>query len=444
MNPRYAVNAFLGRNNFMTGCPDVNSVINTMMFDMEEGLVRDPANPPGHGPSLDMIPTWAVPPESSPKNRSVVVIDAGGTNFRSCLVSFDERGTPTISDMQKTAMPATDREYSKKEFFETIASFLDHLKNKATRIGFCFSYAMTITPEGDGKVIQFSKEIKAKEVIGSLVGASLSDALVARGWNRPERIVLLNDTTAALLAGASAATGGKAYDSYVGFILGTGMNAAYIESARIAKIAASAVNAPSSQIVVCESGKCNKIARSKFDETLDSNTNSPGLYGFEKMCSGAYLGPLGRLALAKAASEDLFTAPVAAGFSKLENLELKDMDQFFYGPYRTDTKLGAVLANGTEADRETAFLLLDAFVERSARLAAANIAAAIIKSGKGFNPVRPVSVLCEGTTVLRTHNLRERVTGYLNTVLTEERGIWYEIVTMENAVTLGSAVAGLI
>ena len=130
--------------------------------------------------------------------------------------------------------------------------------------------------------------------------------------------------------------------------------------------------------------------------------------------------------------------------AKLDALELKDMDQFFYGPYRQDTKLGKLLSAGTENDRETAFRILDAFVERSARLAAANIACAIIKSGKGTNPARPVSVLCEGTTFLRTHNLRERVTGFLNRALIEERGIWYEIVTMENAVTLGSAVAGLI
>lgn len=444
MNPKHAVHAFLGRNDFSVGGPDVNSVIDTMMFDIEEGLARDPSNPPGDGPSLDMIPTWAVPPETSPRGKNVIVIDAGGTNFRSCLVSFNEDGHPTISDMQKTAMPATDREYSKKEFFETIASFLDHLKNKADRIGFCFSYAMTITPEGDGKVIQFSKEIKAKEVIGSLVGASLSDALVDRGWKRPEKIVLLNDTTAALLAGASAATGGKAYDSYVGFILGTGMNAAYIEYGKIPKIDSSAAAAPSAQIVVCESGKCNKIPRSAFDITLDSTTNSPGLYGYEKMCSGAYLGPLGKLGLVKAASSGLFTPVVAEKLSKLDSLELKDMDQFFYGPYRTDTKLGAILSAGTETDRETAFRILDAFVERSARLAAANIAAVIIKSGRGHNPARPVSVLCEGTTFLKTHNLRDRVTGYLNDVLTSERGLSYEIVTMENAVTLGSAVAGLI
>jgi len=444
MNPKYAVPAFLGRNNFASRGPDVNSAITTLLYEMEEGLVRDPSNPPGQGPALDMIPTWAVPPESSPKSKSVIVIDAGGTNFRTCLVHFDADGKPEITDMRKTAMPATDREYGKKEFFETIASNLDYLKDKADRIGFCFSYPMSITPDGDGKVIQFSKEIKAKEAIGSLVGASLSEALVSRGWKKPAKIVLLNDTAAALLAGASAATGGKAYDSYVGFILGTGMNAAYIEYGKIAKIPSAQAHVPSNQIVVCESGKCNKIARSSFDESLDKTTTAPGFFGYEKMCSGAYLGPLGRIALSRAAEDGLFSDAVAPSFAKLEALELKDMDQFFYGPYRTDTRLGAILAKGSETDREIAFRILDAFVERSARLAAANIAAVIIKSGKGTNPARPVSVLCEGTTFLRTHNLRERVVGYLNAVLTEERGIWYEIVTMDNAVTLGSAVAGLI
>ncbi len=101
MNPKFAVSAFLGRNNFMPGGSEVNSVIDAMTFDMEEGLLRDPVNPPGAGPSLDMIPTWAVPPESSPKNKSVIVIDAGGTNFRSCLVTFDDAGVPVISDMKR-------------------------------------------------------------------------------------------------------------------------------------------------------------------------------------------------------------------------------------------------------------------------------------------------------------------------------------------------------
>lgn len=443
MNPKYTVTAFLGRNNFMVGGPDINSSINALMYDMEEGLIRDPSNPPGQGPSLDMIPTWANPPDSSPKNKSVIVIDAGGTNFRSCLVTFDVSGNAIISDMEKTAMPATDREYSKKEFFETIASYLDHLKNKATRIGFCFSYSMTITPEGDGKVIQFSKEIKAKDVIGSLVGESLSDALVERGWKRPDKVILLNDTTAALLAGASSARDGREYDSYIGFILGTGMNAAYIESTMIQKIVDVAAYAPSSQIVVCESGKCNKIGRSSFDETLDKGTNSPGLYGNEKMSSGAYLGSLGLIALKKAAEEKLFSAVVEKEITKMETLELKEMNDFFQGPYNTQLKLGSIVAQGKDTDREIVYRILDALIERSARLAAVTISAAIIKCGKGFNSARPVCILCEGTTFLKTHNLRERVVGYLNSVLTEQRGISFEIVTMDNAVTLGSAVAGL-
>ncbi|ULQ60069.1 hexokinase [Brucepastera parasyntrophica] len=442
MNSTFAVNAFLGRNDFPAYGPDVNSVINTMMYDIEEGLKRDPTYPPGSGPSLDMIPTWSVPPASAPKNQQVIVIDAGGTNFRSCLVTFNETGEPEISQMEKCAMPGSDREYSKKEFFATIASFLDHLKNKATRIGFCFSYSMTITPEGDGKVIRLSKGIKADEVIGTLVGASLSDALVARGWKRPEKITLINDTAAALMAGAVAAKNGKAYDSYVGFILGTGMNAAYIESEKIEKIASMNINIPSSQIVVCESGKCNKIARSRFDQEIDKIMDSPNV--FERMCSGAYLGPLGRLALNGAAKDGLFSEPVAKEFLKMESLDLIEMDDFFFTPYKTDTKLGKILVNGTEDDREKTFRLLDAFVERAARLAAANIAAVVIKSRKGTNPVKPVCIFCEGTTFLKTHNLRERVIGYLNTVLTEERGIWFEIVSIDHAVTLGSAVAGLL
>lgn len=442
MNPQNAVNAFLGRYNFQPNGPDVNAAIASMLYDMEEGLKADPVNPPGQGPALDMIPTWAAPPEESPRNTSVIVIDAGGTNFRSCLVTFDENGNTEIGDMQKTRMIATDREYGKKEFFDTIAANIDYLKNKATRIGFCFSWPMTIQPNGDGRVTEFSKEVKAKEVVGSLIGENLVSALKERGWNSIEKITLLNDTTAALLAGASSATNGKAYDSYVGFILGTGMNAAYIEYESIAKIAGK--DSGLSQIVVCESGKCNKIPQSKFDEELDATTTSPGLFGYEKKCSGAYLGPLGKIVLKKAAGDGLFSDDVSTALTKLATLELKDMDQLFYTPYRTDTTLGAILETGTETDREIAYRLLDAVVERSARLAAANIAAAILKSGKGKNPVKPVCVLCEGTTFLKTHNLKNRVIGYLNEVLTEQRGVSYELLSMDNAVTLGTAVAGLI
>ena len=445
MDIRHSVEAFLGRHNFDSRGPAVNTIIDTLLYDMEEGLKQDPLMPPGSGPALDMIPTWLLPPSQPPKNKSVIVIDAGGTNFRSCLVTFDENSIPSISQLDRRPMPATDRVYTKAEFFETIASYLDHLKNAADSIGFCFSYAMKITPSGDGEVLQFSKEVKAPEVIGSLVAENLEAALLARGWNKLSRIVMLNDTTAALLAGASTAVNGKRYDSYIGFILGTGMNAAYIEYQKIPKIAgiAGAVELPA-QIVVCESGKSNKQPRSRFDEAFAQKTDKALLFWFEKMCSGAYLGPVASIMIREAAAEQLFSPAVTKAFKTMQDVPLIDIDRFLSAPYSDQTKLGALLTGGSDADRETLYRLLDALVMRTARLAAGNIAAAVIKTGKGKNPALPVCVLAEGTTFLKTHNLRNMVMRHLYAVLTEERGIYFDIVSLDHAVTFGTAIAGCI
>ena len=446
MNAQNAVNAFLSSRGFLPASPDIHAGVSTLLFDMDEGLKltdEERAALSSFKSSMPMIPTWTRPPEAAPKNSSIIVIDAGGTNFRSSLVTFDAAGVPSISDMQKTAMPGIEREYSKEEFFNKIADNLEHLKDKASRIAFCFSYAFTAMPNGDGRVIEMSKGVCAPEVHGCLLGENLSAALAAKGWHNIERIVLVNDTSAALLAGASAAVSGKAFSSYIGFILGTGMNAAYIESGNIPKnadIPEAAAFGP--QIVVCESGKCNKMAHSAFDDELLKQMHVPAPY--ERMCSGVFLGPLGLIALKEAATEGLFSDKVAAAVLALSSLELKDMDDFFYGPFREDTKLGAIFACGTDFDAEAAYRILDTIVDRSARLAAINIAAAAVKSGAGFNPAKPICVLCEGTTFLKTHSLRERVFAYLYEELTVGRGIWFEIVSIENAVTLGTAVAGLL
>ena len=441
------VSAFLGRHNFSPAGYDINTVIDGLLYDMKEGLKNGTGNLDSMAAAQDMIPTWGMPPAESPKNETVIVIDAGGTNFRSCLVTFDAEGKPSISELEKTSMPGIERELSKKEFFDAIANNLEHLKNKASKIGFCFSYAMRITPDGDGEVLHFSKEIKAKEVEGSLVGKSLSDALVEHGWNRPEKITLLNDTTAALLAGASSATGGVSYSSYVGFILGTGMNGAYIDSDPIEKIAgqkdSKGNSAPESQIVVCESGKFNKLPRSEFDIEFDKNANTPGLYVMEKMCSGAYLGPVSLIALKAACKDGLFSKSVADGINSLAKLELIDVDKFLYRPFNDETLLGGILKNGTQEDRDIVYLILDSFVERSARLSSAIISAAVIKSGKGKNPSLPVCVSCDGTTFFKTHNLQPRLRGYLNEVLTVQRNLYFEIVAIDTPITLGAAVAAV-
>ena len=103
-----AVSAFLSSHNFVRHV-DVNTVAESILDDMNRGLN-------GLKSDEDMIPTWCMPPKSKVVNKSVIVIDAGGTNFRSCLVTFDANGVASISEMEKTKMPGVERELSKKEF----------------------------------------------------------------------------------------------------------------------------------------------------------------------------------------------------------------------------------------------------------------------------------------------------------------------------------------
>ena len=426
-----AVAAFLGRHNFPVN-QDIDSVVDALLFDMNEGLC-------GRKAGEDMIRTFCNPPDKGPDGESVIVIDAGGTNFRSCLVSFDGKGKPSIDFMEKTRMPGTEGELSKKDFFDKFAENLEHLKDKSDRIGFCFSYPMTITEDGDGVLINFSKEIKAPEVVGSHIGKELAMALKAHGWKKDVKISLLNDTVAALLAGAATVADGMRYSSYVGFILGTGMNGAYIqgEDARYKGL--------KRQIIVCESGKFADVIKSDFDISLDKKSEKPGTGLMEKQCSGAYLGPLSYEAVHAAAAEGLFSDKFCQSLLQIKGLTQIEMDNFLHAPYSTASILGAKAAeSATAEDYEKLFQLLDAIVGRCARLASAILAACVIQSGCGKNATKPVCLLCDGTSFYKTYKVRSRVEAHLEEVLLRERGLYYDIVSCDNDITLGSAIGGLI
>ena len=424
-----AVSAFLSKHNFVRHV-DVNTVTESILNDMNKGLRKEPSDE-------DMIPTWCLPPKQKAVNKSVIVIDAGGTNFRSCLVTFDADGKASISDMEKTKMPGVEKELNKKEFFDQFASNLEHLKNKADCIGFCFSYPMQIQDDGDGILLGFSKEVKAPEVVGCAIGKCLKEALVAHGWTCPSRVTMLNDTVAALLAGAAANKKGREYSSYIGFILGTGMNAAYIQP----EIKELNLN---KQIVVCESGKTRCVNRSDYDIEYDKTTQKPGEFYMEKLCSGAYLGPQSLLMLKGASKEGLFTKKVCDSILSLNELTTIDLSDFLAGPYNTDNVITKCLSNGDDQDFDAMYQLLDAVVERSARYAASILSAAVIQSGEGKNSSKPVCILCNGSTFYKTHMIYQRVSAYLEQVLTLEKGLYWEIVTVEDDITLGTAIAGLI
>lgn len=419
--------SFLMRHNFPVGM-DVGAAAGAILNDMRQGLS-------GKKAGQDMIRTWMLPPSSRPKNERVIVIDAGGTNFRSCLVSFDDDGCAAISDFKKDKMPGVERELSKAEFFAQIADNIEHLRDKADKIGFCFSYSMKITEDGDGIPNGFSKEVKAPEVIGVPVGKTLLETLSARGWKSVSRVTLLNDTVAALLAGKAATRAGAEYSAYIGFILGTGMNAAYVQPADSSL-------GIEKQIVVCESGKCGDVPLSDFDKAVDAGTNIPGQYLLEKGCSGAYLGRLGGEMLSVAVSEGLFSDGAAQAVKALGAINTVEMNEFLHSPFGTG-RIAVAFSGACEDDRLFACEILDAAVDRTARYAAAILSSNAIQSGGGKSSLRPVAMLCNGTTFFKTYRLRERTEAYLQEYLVGKCGIHFEILCADDDITLGTAVGAL-
>ena len=266
MSGHSSIGRFLAANRIVADRLDLARYCGAFLGEMSLGLK-------GRSSTLPMIPTYIETARDVPRGEPVIALDAGGTNFRAAVVSFDPAGKPVIEDLARHAMPGADSEIDREEFFAALARQVLALTRRASPIGFCFSYAVEMRADKDGRLLYFTKEIKARGVVGEYIGKGLSRALVAAGAQAPSRIVLLNDTVATLLAGRNAQPG-RRFDDFIGIVCGTGINAAYVESNRnIGKIPG--LNASGSQIVNTESGSFGKGAYGPVDDKYDASTANP-------------------------------------------------------------------------------------------------------------------------------------------------------------------------
>ena len=392
----------------------------------------------GAADALPMIPAYLTITRPVPINTRVAVLDAGGTNLRVATVWFDAHGKPHMENFARSPMPGTQGELSAGEFYEALAEFLAPLAAKTSAVGFCFSYPAAITPDCDAQLLRWTKQIKAPAVVGTMVGSSLRQQLARRGCDRP--IAVLNDTVATLLAGKSAGVA-RHYASYVGFILGTGTNTAYVErNDHIRKC--QGLNPAESMAINIESGSFAQAPVSRFDKLFDATTADCGSYSFEKMIAGAYLGGLGGIILHEAARAGLFTPATAQALLAMPLPSNQELAAFCHNPFLSPGHFATLPL--TEADRRTALELCTPVYERAARLTAINIAAAVIRTGTGADPLHPVAINMDGSTYHRTKAIAfaARVQGHLRDILAP-RGIHYELLAVEESPIIGAAVAGL-
>ena len=404
-------------------------VLSLFFKEMERGLR-------GEDSSLKMIPTFFSSPKSLVRNKDVIVMDAGGTNFRTCLVHFDENGKAVISDFKKIAMPGVDREYSSEEFYSVFASSIEPFIGKSDRIGFCFSYAAEITRDHDGIPIMFSKEIKAPGVIGKPLGKEILALLKKRGYDVSNiKISIVNDTVATLLA-AKAESSIEA-SGYVGFILGTGTNTAYVEeNENIEKVKES----EGSMIINTESG-CLKLTLSDLDEGFMKTTQNPNCYHLEKKISGAYIGPFSYYVLLNAIESGVFSSTFISSFSSLTGLTTAEVGSFVSSPYLKEGKLGSL--DMTESDNIALYMILKTIIIRASKLTALNLTCAVLKGVKKSSPEHPVVINADGTTFYRLPYLESYTRYYLDRFLEKDKGVFYKIVNIESSPIIGAAISAL-
>jgi hexokinase len=428
------IERFCARNHLITDRLDLGKYCRAFLEEMSRGLQGRPS-------TLPMIPTYVDTAREVPRGERVIALDAGGTNFRAAVVSFDPAGKPVIEDLARYAMPGADAEIDREEFFAALAHLVLPVARRARAIGFCFSYAVEMQADKDGRLLYFTKEIKVRGVQGEHIGRGLADALVAAGEQAPSRIVLLNDTVATLLAGRNAQPG-RRFDDFVGVVCGTGINAAYVEANRqIGKVPG--LDLLASQIVNTESGSFGRGAYGPVDDGYDASTATPGNYRHEKTISGAYLGALCLFAARQAAREGCFAGETARGILLIPSLSTRELNEFLLYPDSKDNPFAAISREASREDGQGLYRLCDAFVERAAAMAAVNLSAIVLKTGKGLDPRYPVCVTVDGTTFWQLRLFRSRVESRMRGLLTGAHERAWEITSVEDAPLLGAAIAAL-
>lgn len=394
------------------------------------------------GSSLMMIPTYISMEKEIPLNEPVIVIDAGGTNFRVAVVYFDNDKKPVIEDFNNYPMPGTKGEISKDEFFDTMAGYVAPVLHRSSKLGFCFSYPAEILPNKDGRLIKFSKEVKVKGADGEIIGENLLGAFKKLGHNADKKIILLNDTVSTLLGG-KASYPDRVFDSYIGFILGTGTNTCYLEkNCNIGKVS-SLKGSEGSMLINIESGNYNKFHMGMIDKEFDRGTVNPGSFIFEKAISGAYQGGIMLAVVKKAAGDGLFSGSFKANLEEIEELSSREIDDFLYYPYAGST-LSRCCKTGAEDDMLTLYYIIDAILERAARYVTFNLTAVIMKTGKGKNPCAPVCVTADGSTFYKSKLFRAKLDYYIRTYANDVENIYLDFVKAENGNLIGTAIAALL
>lgn len=389
---------------------NAQQILTDYLAEMQNGLN-------GFG-SIPMVPTYIRNVgRDKIKSGKKILIDAGGTNFRSAIGCFED-GKAVITNLTKTQMPGADgKPLGKEEFYSKIAQNVKDIAELGGNVGFCFSYQVDMGADVDGKVVCFSKEIHAPEVVGTKVGAETL-AAISRYSNKQRKIAIINDTVATLLGGV--ATLNEPYGGYVGYIYGTGTNLCYAEDVKNIK---KVTDLGSGKMLInTESGGFDKIPRGDFDVIVANATAEPGRQHLEKMSSGKYLSDVIFASLTAAKSQGIVSPNT--GFKPFA---LKEVSAFLLG----ENDFGVA-----HCDRQFVRDVCLELIDRAALIGAIINAGACIKT----QAEGTIAIVAEGTTFYKLPTFRDKFILHLHELL-DGKNVSFEVVRGTDLNLVGTLMA---
>jgi hexokinase len=307
--------------------------------------------------------------------------------------------------------------YTSKMLFAEQASFLKELKMpEKSPIGYCFSYPAECLPDGDARLLRWTKGVDIKEMIDQPIGKPLKDFLNESGEVEFTAIKVINDTVASLFAGLSDSS----FDAYIGLIVGTGTNmATFIHSDQIGKLDKE-LNWQGLTPINLESGNYKPLHLTAIDDQVDAASGTKDAQRFEKSVSGMYLGKI-------------FTALFPEdGFD--EKFDSKALTDLINKPGKNKKR------HVREARR---------IYKRSAKLVAASLAGLVLVMVSHDPAIKKICLTAEGSLfwskVKNCKEYNKLVSKTLKDLLGEldHKDVKVKVTEIHNANMIGSAVAAL-
>ena len=122
----------------------------------------------------------------------------------------------------------------------------------------------------------------------------------------------------------------------------------------------------------------------------------------------------------------MFSDPAARQLLRVNSRLHQERERLLAHPFGTNHPLSQVLHGATKEDAAGLFYLIDALIERAAKLTAINLSSTALKCGKGQHPCRPICIVAEGTTFYRLTSMRQKVEYYLKQYLVDQEGVYYQ------------------